>query len=109
VGAYNTVTFDWKDTATNEVRSLRAQFKYGDTWQDEYRVGDVLRWGGNDIGDRFARRVVVDAVVDAPASSESVPTEFEIHIVNGTIDKVVPASGKFDFVAAQNNFIVLER
>lgn len=109
MGAYNTVTFDWEDPATNEVRSLRAQFKYGDTWQDEYRVGDALRWGGNDIGDRFAKRVVVDAVLGEPVPSTDVPTDFEVHIVNGTIEKVVPASGKFDFAAAQDNFIVLER
>jgi hypothetical protein len=109
MGAYNTVAFDWKDPATNEIRSLRAQFKYGDTWQDDYRVGDLLRWGGNDIGDRFARRVVVDAVLDDPAPTADVPTEFELHVVNGTIEKVVPATGRFDFVNARDNFIVLEQ
>jgi len=25
---------------------LRLQFKYGDTWQHEYIVGDSLKWGG---------------------------------------------------------------
>ena len=65
--------------------------------------------GGNDIGDRFAKRVVVDAVLDDPAPSGDVSTDFEVHIVNGTIEKVVPASGNFDFANAQENFIVLER
>ena len=109
MGAYNTVTFNWNDPTTNEVRSLRAQFKYGDTWQDEYRVGDVLKWGGNDIGDRTAKRVVVDAVLDDSTPPVHVPTDFEVHILNGAIEKVVPASGQFDFVAAQTHFIVLER
>lgn len=26
------------------------QFKFGDVWQHDYQLGDVLRWGGNDVG-----------------------------------------------------------
>jgi hypothetical protein len=106
MGAYNTVSFEWRDPTTNTVRSLRAQFKYGSTWQDEYRVGDVVSWGGNDVGDRSAKRVVVDAVLDDEPVG-GVPANYEVHVVDGAIEKVVPATGAFDFAAARSSFIVL--
>jgi hypothetical protein len=71
MGAYNTVMVDWKDPATQETRTLHVQFKYGDVWQHEYRIGDALKWGGNDIGERGAQRVVVDAVWMGPNRCES--------------------------------------
>jgi hypothetical protein len=108
MGAFNTVIVDWQDAATHERRTLHVQFKYGDVWQHQYKVGDVLKWGGNDIGERGARRVVVDAVLDGPEPGH-IPTEFEIYIVNGAIADVRPSSGVFDFEAADETFIVLER
>jgi len=36
------------------------QFKYGDCWQYEYRVGDRLRWGGNDKGQNVGGEVRTD-------------------------------------------------
>lgn len=35
------------------------QFKFGDVWQHDYQLGDVLRWGGNDIGRPELAKVIV--------------------------------------------------
>lgn len=61
VGAYNTVTVERLDDCSRcgERGEIRVQFKYGDTQQHHYRLGDTLLWGGNDIGDQAAAEVVV--------------------------------------------------
>jgi len=43
---------------------IHVQFAYGDTWQYEYRLGDQVRWGGNDVG-RQQKRVEVLAYPEA--------------------------------------------
>ena len=57
--AYNTVTARVTCARCGEVADRRVQFRYGDTWQHEYALGDELRWGGNDVGVRGAARVRV--------------------------------------------------
>jgi hypothetical protein len=108
MGAFNTVVVPWKGPATSTKCELKVQFKYGDVWQHEYQVGDTLNWGGNDVGSREARRVVVDGVLEGEPSIPGVPEDFEVHIVNNKIDKVIPATGAYDFVHADDTFIILE-
>lgn len=109
MGAFNTVHIRWRNSQTSEVLDINVQFKYGDTWQHDYRVGDVIKWGGNDIGHKNARRAVVDGCLDAPAASPGMPESFEVHILNGKIEKVIPATGSFDFAKAGDSFIILDR
>jgi hypothetical protein len=40
------------------------QFKYGDTWQYQYKVDDRIRWGGNDIGERGRKLVIAEGYAD---------------------------------------------
>ena len=35
------------------------QFKFGDVWQHDYRLGDTLTWGGNDVGRPGLTKVIV--------------------------------------------------
>lgn len=109
MGAFNTVNLAWLRSQASEVIDVKVQFKYGDTWQHDYSVGDILKWGGNDIGERDAKRVVVDGCLDSPAAFPSVPENFEVHIVNGKIDRVIPATGRFDFASVGESFIILEK
>jgi hypothetical protein len=110
MGAFNTVTFKWTDPDTGATRDLVVQFRYGDTWQHEYRLGDVLSWGKNDdLGLRNARRVVVDGYLNDVSPPPGVPSDFEVYIVNGRIDEVVPATGEFDFVHNDDTYIVLDK
>lgn len=108
MGAFNTVNVAWRISQKSEVPNAKVQFKYGDTWQHNYRIGDVLKWGGNDIGRRDAKRVVVDGCLDSPAAFPDVPESFEVHIVNGRIESVIPATGNFDFAKAGESFIIIE-
>ena len=35
------------------------QFKFGDVWQYDYQLGDILRWGGNAVGRPGLAKVLV--------------------------------------------------
>ena len=41
------------------------QFKFGDTWQYDYRLGDRLRWGGNDRGTPGLSSAATECVPEA--------------------------------------------
>lgn len=108
MGAFNVVRVHWYNPLTNEVSDIDVQFKYGDTWQYEYEIGDVLKWGGNDIGQKNAKKAVVDGCLDALIAPPGVPEDFEVYIVNGKIENVIAATGQFDFVNSNNAYIILE-
>jgi hypothetical protein len=81
------------------------QFKYGDTWQYDYSVGDHLRWGGNDIGQPGAVEVVVAGIAEVcPVCGCDVEEEFEVWIRDDRIDAVVPVSGRYKQALAGSEF-----
>lgn len=65
MGAFNTVGCHLACPNCGATATLRIQFKYGDSWQYEYEVGDRIRWDGNDNGAPGAKRVVVDGVTES--------------------------------------------
>jgi hypothetical protein len=52
MSAYNTVVLPRQTNCPHCGSGIRPriQFKYGDTQQHDYSVGDRIKWGGNDIG-----------------------------------------------------------
>ena len=61
MSAFNTVTVEQVCPRCQNRIQVRVQFKYGDTWQNEYRLGDRLRWGGNDIGNELVSKDAVES------------------------------------------------
>lgn len=108
MSAFNVVIVPWQDPITHKEFELRVQFKYGDVWQYVYQIGEILKWGGNDIGRKEAGRVVVDGCLEGEPPVSEVPEDFEVHILKNKIDKVVPATGAYDFVSANDSFVVVE-
>ena len=109
MGAYNTVIVDQVCPGCQNRVEVRVQFKYGDTWQYTYHVGDRLKWGGNSIGKPGAKQVVVDGAAeeDCPICKSAWPN-FEVWIEDDKIVDVRPASGKYDFVSLHQSYIVLQ-
>ena len=62
MGAFNTITAPVACPNCGVVSEFEVQFKYGDVWQHHYRVGDPLRWGGNDVGQPGFQEVVVEGI-----------------------------------------------
>lgn len=107
MSAFNTLTARLVCPICRVHVTLRVQFKYADTWQSNYSLGDKLAWGGNDIGCGTARYVVLDgAGEDCPNCTQD--TEFYIFVRNDVLESVSHADGSFDFIGCQESFIVLE-
>ena len=45
MGAFNTLKAVATCPRCRATVAIQIQFKYGDTWQYEYAIGDSLRWG----------------------------------------------------------------
>jgi hypothetical protein len=108
MGAFNTVIVDLNNPASGSPTKLRIQFKFGETRQHIYHIGDTLKWGGNDIGPPDARYVVVDGAVEGDPPP-GIGEDFEVYIKDGVIEKVQPSTGKFDFVNSEDTYIILEQ
>ncbi|MBX3255087.1 MAG: hypothetical protein KF862_13170 [Chitinophagaceae bacterium] len=108
MSAFNTVKLIWKDPEFQRIYNIQVQFKYGDVWQHEYKVGDFLKWGANDLGDPSSKKVVVEGILEGDKLEENMPDLFDIIIENNQIKAVLPSSGKYDFLSTDNDFIVIE-
>ena len=80
----------------------RLQFKYGDVWQHEYKIGDTLKWDANNYGQKDANKVVVDAVNEDSRKE----IDYYITIVNNVITDAQPNLGYFDFGKHGDTFII---
>lgn len=59
MGAFNRLRAEARCPNCGEMTEQVIQFKFGDTWQHDYAIGDTLRWGGNDIGRAGLGKVMV--------------------------------------------------
>ena len=50
MGAFNRLLVEHQCARCGSTVERAFQFKYGHKWQDDYRIGDRLDWGGNDEG-----------------------------------------------------------
>lgn len=107
MGAFNVVTAAARCPACSQQVTVRVQFKYGDTWQHEYRVGDSLTWGGNDVGVPGRGRVVVDGVAErCRQCGNDDEWNFYVFVERDVIVAVEPATGEYRF-PPDDGFIVL--
>ena len=109
MGAFNIVRAELACPDCGGAVNASVQFKYGDTRQHEYVVGDRLRWGGNDVGKEGSGHVVVDASAEGVCGRSGELVEFDayVHIEEGCIRQVYVADGAYDFVKERETYIVL--
>lgn len=109
MGVFNNLTAPLQCPHCGASTRVDVQFKYGNTWLLDYGLGERLRWGGNDIGEPGKRHVVVDGAVATPCASCGHGEEWDayVHVENDVLTLVENADGRFDFAAAQTNYIVV--
>ena len=109
MGLFNTVRSTASCPRCEQVAPVVVQFKYGSTRQHEYSVGELLRWGENDIGTPGCARVVADAVVERGCQACGLD-EWDLYVFlsRDRIVEVVTATGEYDFLANGESFIVLD-
>lgn len=113
MSAFNTVLVPVICHTIGQVVELPIQFRYGNVWQYIYRLGDELRWGGNEVGDQEARKVVISGVAEScPAcgygKSLDDTVEYEIWVQDNKVVCALPATGRYNFFEAGEYYIVLE-
>jgi hypothetical protein len=106
MGAFNTVEISERCPCCKEEVNLEVQFKYGDTYQHHYKVGDVITWGGNDRGKPGRSKVVVYGFAVCPICDAEL--EYEVWLESDRIVAVKPATGTYDFVSEGLTYIVVE-
>lgn len=109
MGAFNTVTLASPEECPrcHSIIRRRVQFKYGDTWQYDYAIGDRLRWEGNRIG-RLARLAkALGDPEDCPVCGFDLGGVFDVVVRDGIIEAVVPGSTR-PYIEADNSYIIVE-
>jgi hypothetical protein len=108
MGAYNTVEAKLVCPRCKSEVSATIQFKYGDTWQYRYALGDRIRWGGNDIGAPGERKVVVDGIVENQCPICGYGDEWNVYVRIGDdqLRAVDNATGEYDFAKVGKTYIV---
>jgi hypothetical protein len=83
------------------------QFKYGDTWQHRYVVGDKLEWSGNDIGDPGHKLVFVEgAPGECPVCGHAPDMTYDVEVQEDVIVDVRPSDGTHVYLGGQTFFVV---
>jgi uncharacterized membrane protein len=110
MSAYNILTCDIKCSQCKNHYQGQLQFKYGDTWQFTYEIGDKIKWGGNDIG-LENKKVKVYGILESdkcPACrEENKNSEYDIFVENGYISKVEPIESLEDYSENDGNYKVI--
>ena len=111
MGAYNTVVLpnDEQCPRCGSVIRRRVQFKYGDTRQHDYVVGDRLLWGGDDVGIPATLVKVLGYPEDCPVCGYDLGGVFDIIIHGDFIEKIVPGRTKPYIDAGNASYLVAEK
>lgn len=88
MSAYNTLATTARCPNCGAEVEVEIQFRYGDTWQHVYRVGDVLRWGGNDVGLPSQTRVLVEGIAGPCPNCGTPNMEYDIPVERDVIRAV---------------------
>src|SRR5262245_51550801 len=107
MGAYNRLKIERACWNCGANVPIVVQFKYGDAWLEDYKVGDALHWGGNDIGTPGHRRVVVNGISESCPKCGST-ADFDVFLERDVITSAELHSDRFDFVPRQESFLVLD-
>lgn len=111
MSAFNTVACVAQCPHCNKQAGFVVQFKYGETWQYEYSVGDKLIWSDkprHNIGKPGFRRVVVDGVGGPCKCCGCEELDFDILIDHGCIAAVKIHSVENDYSSFGDTYIVQE-
>lgn len=115
MGAFNTLIAELHCPRCGQAFEDRVQFKYGDTWQFEYRLGDTLRWGGSDFGKPGAKKVVVDGCPEngcpecgLGATAQRPFWDLYVMVLDDVLSAVETTDGRFAFDSERGEYVVVE-
>jgi hypothetical protein len=92
MGAFNILVAETNCPNCGKLAKFEAQFKYGDTWQHRYSLGQQLKWGGNDIGYPGCKRVLIEAVGGPCPHCQKDDLDFDLLLESDRLVSIKPAS-----------------
>jgi len=107
MGAFNEVYAELTCPRCGKSSFMVIQFKFGDTWQHEYRVGEKLKWGGNDVGSPDQRCVLVAGLAGPCPFCDADGLECDV-VVEFDVIAAVTASSGTTVREAKEGFVVVE-
>ncbi len=111
MSAYNEVIRDVQEVCPRCSSKIRrsVQFKYGDTWQHTFALGDRIEWGANDVGEPgHAVVVVVGYPGECPICGNVPDNTYDVTIRQDVIDRVRLSDGTYDYARSGRTFFVVE-
>lgn len=109
IGAYNILKMNINCKYCNALSVVNIQFKFADTWQHQYRIGEKVMWGGADIGIPGLDKVNVYGVSEldkCPTCGHPLPYEYDILIEDDIIKQVKPINNLGDHNTNDGNYII---
>jgi hypothetical protein len=93
MGTFNILKTNMQCVNCKDTFEISVQFRFSDTWQHEYSIGNELKWGGNDIG-RTGNPIVevygIAANNICPHCKFVNQEEFDVIIKNNIIVRIMP-------------------
>lgn len=107
MGAYNSLSLSMKCTVCNQKVDMTIQFKYGEVWQHNFKIGDTIIWGRRNSGIKGCRKVVLDGISEACPNCGR-ENDVLIMLENDVLTKVMPNNNEFDFSSSDGYYLILE-
>jgi hypothetical protein len=110
MGAYNTLcSVHAACPSCSSSVTIDVQFKYGETWQHSYLIGESIRWGKNNVGSPDEHLVVLDATAGqaCPICGFDGDWDFYVFVECNKLKSIMRADGKFDFLSTNEPYLVL--
>jgi hypothetical protein len=100
MGAYNILKVNEQCLNCGTSLMLNIQFKFGDTWQCNYLLGEKIRWGGADVGVQNLDKVKVYGISELAHClhcKSPILEEYDIIVNKDIISSVVPMISLADY------------
>ncbi len=105
--AFNTVIGEATCPVCKHLVTFEVQFKYGGTWQYVYHLGESLKWGRNDIGNKDARCVLVEGIGNPCPNCGTEFIDFDVLVKDNVLVRLEPI-GKSRPSTSPQGFIILD-
>jgi hypothetical protein len=112
VGSFNILLAAVTCPNCQQKSQAQIQFKFGDTWQFKYNIGDTITWGGNQIGNPDLRKVkaygIIESTVCPLCNRNSLPEEYDIFITDSVVKSVSPIEHMQDYLIGDGEYVVID-
>lgn len=112
MSAFNTLNVAIACENCNKEFPIRLQFKFGDTWQFEYKMREKIKWGGNDTGKPHLRKVKVYGMAESTictfCNHKNPHDEYDIYFEDDVITEIRVMNNIKEYLETDDDYIICE-